>query len=90
MGKKRNVKKGKKCEKMDLSIFSPMFSLFDFPFFRCFSPFYFAFAFFFYFADLLFGFTIFVAFVSVFSSLLILRIRYGLVNITIIGLKACR
>ena len=67
-----------------------MFSLFDFPFFRCFSPFYFAFAFFFDFADLLFGFTIFVAFVSVFSSLLILRISYGLVNITIIDLKACR
>ena len=68
---------------MDKSIFSHVFSLFDCPFFPPFLPFYFLLLCFLDFADLLFAFSIFFALVSFFfSSLLILRISYGLVNIT--------
>ena len=63
------------------------FSPFWLSFFPLFFPFYFAFVFS-DFADLLFAFSIFLAFVSVFSSLSILRISYSLVNIILV-LPSC-
>ena len=86
--KKQQIEKTKKCKQNangQIHFFPFLYFLFS-PFF----PLLFCFCVFLDFADLLFGFSFFVAFVSVFSSLLILRISYGLVNITIIGLKACR
>ena len=59
----------------------PIFSLFDFPFFPPFFPLRFLLLCFLDFADLLFVFSIVFAIVSFFSSLLILRISCGLVNI---------
>ena len=79
MQKKANRESKINAKIMDRPIFSPM----CFPFLTfLFSPLFFLFILllcFLDFADLLFGFSIFFACVSFFSSLLILRISYGLV-----------